>query len=315
MRLDQELSSSSPAKDAVLTIGVFDGVHRGHHHLISHLKRESNGTGRVSGVVTFSDHPLSILRPKMAPKYISTLDERLRMIGKLGVDFVCPITFDIELSRLSVRDFILRLQETLHMRGLVVGPDFAMGHNRKGDVKELASLGEEMGFSVKVVDILMDGDTPVRSTTIRHKLAEGDVATAASLLGRNFSLIGVVVSGEKRGRTLGFPTANLEVPPSMAIPADGIYATWIHLPDGRHMAATSIGTRPTFDNGNRTVEAFVLDFDGDLYDKELRLEFVERLRPEEKFDTVEALVEQINEDVAQTRAVLGGAGAISADDS
>ena len=305
MRIDQEAAPYSPDRDTVLTIGVFDGVHRGHQHLIRQLVNEATGTGRLAGVVTFRDHPASVLRSDFQPSYITSLEERLSLIGSLGVDLVVPITFDLEVSRLSPREFIVWLQRHLRMRGLVVGPDFAVGHKREGDVKSLTTLGPEMGFTLKVVELLADQDQAVRSTTIRNALAEGDVTLVAAWLGRTFSVTGVVVKGVGRGKTLGFPTANLQVSPGLGIPGDGIYATRAHLGEKTFMAATSIGTRPTFDEGYRTVEAFILDFDGDVYEHQVRLEFVQRLRPEEKYETVEALQRQVDEDVAQTREILG----------
>lgn len=300
-------SRSEDDRDAMLTIGVFDGVHRGHQHLIRRLVDEAAGTRRQSGVITFRNHPDSVLHPGFKPQYVTSLDDRIRLIRGLGVDFVSPITFDAPLSRRSAREFVTCLQREHRMRGLVVGPDFAMGHRREGDVRTLAVLGKELGFSLDVVDGLVDQNGPVRSTTIRKTLVQGDVSRVASLLGRNYSLAGPVVRGAGRGSTLGFPTANLAEPVGMAIPCDGIYAAWAHIGNTRSMAAISIGTRPTFDETGRLIEAFLLDFEGDLYGQELRLEFVQHLRDQEKFDTVEALQDQIDRDVEQTTAVLRAA--------
>lgn len=288
----------------MLTIGVFDGVHRGHQHLINRLVHKAQSTNRLSGVVTFCEHPASVLRPDFEPSYITTLSERLDLLKRLGVDFVIPVTFDKELAKLRIRGFIERLQKHLRMRGIVVGPDFAMGYKREGDVKTLPVFGDELGFSVDVIDPLLNDGTAVRSTAIRQALPQGNVAFVAKLLGRNYAYTGEVVMGDQRGRTLGFPTANLEVAPGMAIPGNGIYATIAHVGAESHMAATSIGTRPTFDGVDRTVEAFLLDFDEDIYGQEVRLEFVQRLRDELKFDSVDALLVQIREDVDQTRAIL-----------
>ena len=304
MRLDLELGQYPTDRDSALTIGVFDGVHRGHRQLITQLLRDARNTGRRAGVVTFRNHPLSVLRADFNPQYLTDFDERARLIGELGVDFVVPITFDLELSDLGPKDFVARLQQHLRMRELVVGPDFAMGHKRMGDVETLTALGEEMEFSVRVVDLLVEGGQAIRSTTIREALAKGDVTRAAALLDRNFALTGVVVKGAGRGRTLGFPTANLEPPQGMVSPGDGIYATWARLGERCQMAATSIGTRPTFGEGQRIIESFILDFEGDLYDQRVRLEFVRRLRDEIKYSSVEALQEQVDKDVDQTKAIL-----------
>ena len=306
MRIDRELAELSPERESVLTIGVFDGVHRGHRYLMDLLVREAAEKSLLAGVVTFRNHPASVLRTDFKPSYLTHLDERLRLIRETGVDFVVPVTFDLDLSKLGARDFALLLQRRLRMAGMVLGPDFAMGRDRQGDPETLGVLGEDMGFSVKVVQLLDAGSEPVRSTAIRKAVVDGDVEGAADMLGRSFVATGKVVTGAGRGRALGFPTANLEMPADMAVPGDGIYATWAHLGDRRFMAATSIGTRPTFGVNERTVEAFVLDFDGDLYGAELRLEFVERLRDEVTYDTVQALKHQVDLDVDQTRAVLLG---------
>ena len=309
MRLDQELAQPSRDRDSALTIGVLDGVHRGHHHLIGRLICEAKSNDLVAVVVTFRNHPGSVLRQGFKPRYLSGLDDRINLIGQRGVELVVPVTFDMALSKLRARDFVASLQRHLGMRALVVGPDFALGHNREGDVETLAAYGKEMGFTVTVVDLLMDGGQPVRSTVIREALAQGDVGRVAALLGRNFTLGGTVTKGVGRGRRLGFPTANLEAPPDMAIPGDGIYAAWARLGAERFMAATSIGTRPTFGEGARTIEAYILDFDGDVYDHEISLEFVALLRAEAKYDTIEALQEQVERDVRQTRTILQVSGA------
>ena len=310
MRIDDELSSSGTDRTSLITVGVFDGVHRGHHHLISRLVEEASAWGSLSGVVTFRTHPAELLDPAFRPRYLTSLRERVRLLRDLGVDFVTPITFDRDLATLRARDFISLLQRHLKAAGIVAGPDFAMGHKREGNVGTLKNMGKDVGFSVTVVQLLSDSGGAVRSTAIRELLAAGDVSAVNGLLGRRFVLEGNVVRGAGRGGPLGIPTANLDVPEGMALPGDGIYAAWAHLAEGTEpstprMAATSIGTRPTFDAGERSVEAFVLDFEADLYGREVRLEFVERLRDEEKYDSVEALLEQIDLDVARTRDILG----------
>ena len=310
MRIDDELSSAGTDRSSLITVGVFDGVHRGHRHLISRLIEEASARGNLSGVVTFRTHPAELLDPAFRPQYITSLRERVRLLRDLGVDFVTPITFDHDLATLRAGDFITLLQRHLRAVGIVAGPDFAMGHRREGDVETLAEMGKDVGFSVTVVQLLSDGGGAVRSTAIREMLAAGDVSAVNGLLGRRFVLEGTVVRGAGRGGPLGIPTANLGFPDGMAVPGDGIYAAWARIegePSRPRMAATSIGTRPTFDAGDRSVEAFVLDFEGDLYGREVRLEFVERLRDEEKYDSVEALLEQIDLDVARTRDILGRA--------
>ncbi len=304
MGIDAELAQASIKGESALTIGVFDGVHRGHQRLISQVVNLAAAKGYKAGVVTFRNHPDSVFNPDFEPQYITSVPERIRLIEQLGVDFVAPITFDKALAGVRARAFVERLQRSFGMRALVVGPDFAMGYRREGDVNRLAVMGADLGFSVSVTELLADDGDAVSSTSIRRALAAGDVVDVAKKLGRNFAISGVVVSGEKRGRTLGFPTANLEVDTDMAVPRNGIYATRAYVGDKVYMAATSIGTRPTFDGTGRTIEAFLLGFDNILYNRQLRLEFVQRLRDELRFDSVEALLERMELDVEQTRAIL-----------
>ncbi len=309
MSIEEDLSHFESDRDSTITIGVFDGVHRGHRHLIGALVQEARSAGVLAGVLTFKNHPITVLRPGVEVRFLTGLDERVRLLKELGADFVVPVRFDRELAGLSSRDFLLRLYEKLRMRRLIVGPDFAMGRDRDGTLETLPAIGESIGFTFESVDLMTDTAGVVKSTTIRNSIIEGDVSRAARLLGRNFAVNGVVGHGEERGRELGFPTANLNVPPEFIFPGDGIYAAWAHLESGTYMAATSIGVRPTFDDGeNRTIEAYLLDFSGNIYDQPLRLEFVRRLRGEERFDTVQALLDQMDEDVSRTRDVLAMSG-------
>ncbi len=304
MRIEQELEQAHIDRDSVLTIGVFDGVHRGHQSLIAKVIAQADARGAASGVLTFRNHPDSVLNPNFQPQYITSVEERIRLLEELGVDFVVPVTFDMNVAGLRASKFAKLLRSKLHMRGLVVGPDFAMGYRREGDVEALSLLGGKLGFSVSVVDLLSEGGDAVHSTSIRKAIVEGSVRNAAKKLGRNFSISGTVVAGAKMGRTLGFPTANVEVGPDMAVPGNGIYATMAFVDEERHMAATSIGTRPTFNGKGRTIEAFLLGFDKNLYNRQLRLEFVQRLRDELKFESVEGLLKQMELDVEQTRTLL-----------
>ncbi len=309
MKIERELEQIDPPGDTVLTVGVFDGVHLCHQHLISELKGEASSAGVSSGIVTFKNHPLSVLRAEFKPRYLTTLQKRVELIEGLGVDLVAPVTFDRGLSEFGAREFVELLRERLGMRGLVIGPDFAMGHNREGNAEMLSAVGEELGFSVRVAEPLLGpGGEAVRSTSIRRALATGDVETVAILLGRRFTLDGTVVEGEGRGGPLGFPTANLQVSDEMAVPANGIYAAWAQVGQERYMAATSIGVRPTFDDSGYAIEAYLLDFEGDLYGSDLNLEFVKRLREELKFDSVDALKEEVDRDVERTKQTLAIAG-------
>ena len=309
MSLEEELKRVSPGRRSAVTIGVFDGVHRGHLHLISRLAREARADGLAAGVVTFVNHPITVLRPGAPVEMLMDLDERVRLLAGAGADFVAPVSFDRDLARLSAGAFLETLRDALGVRKLVVGPDFAMGRDRAGDSETLPALARDAGVGFVTAELMTDPAGMVKSTAIRRLIAAGEVSDAARLLGRDFSVRGVVVRGQRRGRELGFPTANLDVPPGFVIPADGIYATWARVEGSEtpRMAATSIGTRPTFDDGdNRTVEAFLLDFSEDIYGRSVRLHFARRLRGEEKFDSVDALLARMDEDVRQTKALLSG---------
>lgn len=295
------------ARDGVaVTFGVFDGVHRGHLHVIKRLKSVAEKYGYRSAVVTLSNHPLTVLRPHVPLRLITSVRERLELLRATGVDVVVPINFSRELSLLSAADFMTALRDCMNMMHFVVGPDFALGHNREGTSERLAELGSQLGYSFEAAEPLEIDGAPARSTGIRQALSAGDPELAARLLGRPFVVDGPVVEGEGRGSgLLGFPTANIGLGPLQALPADGIYASWLSVGGRRYPAATSIGIKPTFhSDGPRVVEAFVLDFDGNLYGEHVRLEFVSWLRQQERFDCVDDLVQQIASDVERTRNAL-----------
>ena len=304
MRIHEEFTRYSSLSDSVITIGVLDGVHKGHIHLLKTLISEARRTGRQSVVVTFKEHPASIVNSSCKPMYITSLEDRIALISDLGIDKVVPVTFDREFSMISTEDFITILKEYMKMQTLVVGPDFAMGHMRQGDLTTLRKLSDQMQFSLHVVDNLQLSRQLVKSTTVRNAIESGNVVEAAKLLGRNFKLRGTVISGDRRGRTLGFPTANLDVSKEMAVPGNAIYATWAYVDKIRYMSSTSIGTRPTFGRNEKTIEAYLIDFEGDLYGEELCLEFVERLRPEEKYSDIQELLLQIERDVTNSKKIL-----------
>lgn len=304
MRVHQELPSQLPQGNTVLAVGVFDGVHIGHRHLLGRLRDAASQEGMLSGVLTFVNHPSTVITPGACVKYITSVEDRLALLKSTGVDIVLPLTFDLELSHLRAHEFVELLQDRLNMAGLVMGHNFVMGYQREGTPETLAAIGSEKGFSTTVVDPVSKDGERVSSTAVREAISAGNVGKASQFLGRSFAFRGRVITGNARGRTLGFPTANLDIPQDRIIPGDGIYATWAYVGETRYMAATNVGTRPTFDEKERIVEAFILDYSGDLYDSEITLEFVKRLRDELRFETVEALVSQIHEDVEQTRQVL-----------
>ena len=306
MRVHQELPETPPDRGAILTIGVFDGVHRGHQSLLKRVVEVASQGGMLSGVLTFVNHPRSVLIPDTCISYITSVDDRLALLKDAGVDLVIPLHFDLELSRLRAHEFTSLLQERLNMAGLVMGYNFAMGFKREGTPETLAAIGSEQGFSVTVVDAVTVEGGRVSSTVIRDSVAAGDVAAAAELLGRCFNLCGEVVVGEGRGRKLGFPTANMDLPEDRLVPADGVYAAWASVGDERYMAATNVGANPTFGGNDRRVESFLLDFDGDLYGKHITIDFVDRLREEHRFESAEALVTQMHLDVEKARKTLAG---------
>lgn len=304
MRVHQELPAQLPQENTVLAIGVFDGVHIGHQHLLNQLKNTALQGNMLSGVLTFVNHPRTVLVPDTCVKFITSINDRLALLENTNVDMVIPLTFELELSRLRAHEFVELLQNRLRMAGLVMGHNFVMGYKREGTPEFLKAIGGEKGFSVTVVDPVSADGERVSSTATREAILAGDVDKAYQNLGRPFTLQGKVIEGNSRGKSLGFPTANLSIANNRILPMDGIYATWAQVGNKRYMAATNIGVRPTFEETERIVEAFLLDFDGDLYGSEISVGFVERLRNEQRFDTPEELVAQMHKDVEQTREIL-----------
>ncbi len=307
MKVEQELANAAPQRETLLTIGVFDGVHAGHRYLLENLKRRAQEKKLLSGVVTFDPHPQSVLHPQRVVSHqllAISLKDRVKFLQELGIAPVVVLSFTSELSQLSAREFVSLLVKHLRMRGLIIGPDFVLGQGREGNAKLLCALGEEMGFSVETVaPFTIDGEL-VSSTLIRQALAQGNMAKVEKLMGHHFYLVGKVTTADKRGRTLGFPTANLDIKPQQALPGNGVYATIVQVNDKRFPSATNIGTRPTFGNGKNWVETHLLNYEDDLYGKEIRVEFVQRLRDERGFASSEKLASQIGKDVQEAEAIL-----------
>ena len=297
---------------SVVTVGKFDGVHRGHQRDVSIARQAAADLGLPAVVVTFDPHPDEVVRPGSHPALLCTARRRLQLLADLGVDAICVIPFTLEFSRLGPDEFVRTvLVDRLHAARVVVGENFRFGHKASGDVALLAELGEKYEFAVTGVPLLTENGITVSSTGIRALLADGAVSTAAELLGRPHRVEGVVVRGIPRGRSLGFPTANLEPPAQTAIPADGIYAGWLVSLDAGGTetqvwpAALSVGTNPTFGDQDRTVEAHALDRDDlDLYGTHMAVDFVTRLRATVRFDSVEALVRQMHIDISDARRLL-----------
>jgi len=305
---EEELAAFSPEKDSLLTIGVFDGVHLGHQSLIAELLKQAARRRLLSGVVTFRQHPEDVLSPGKTLPFLTDIKTRINLLKDEGVDFIVPLSFTRRLAWLDARRFVALLQKHLRMRGLVLGADFALGKERAGDAAALKKLGKEMDFTVTIVPPLEINGEIVSSTTIRKAMADGNMKKVSELTGRYFSLYGKVVTGEGRGEGLGFPTANLDVNSGQALPPDGVYAGLAHVNGKVYEAMTNIGKNPTFANPNRTIETFLLDYSGDLYGRELSVEFVARLRDEKQFKNAGELKKQLAEDIKRGRIILDAAG-------
>jgi riboflavin kinase/FMN adenylyltransferase len=294
--------------DAWLTIGIFDGVHRGHQEILRPLVSAAHTAGQVAVVLTFTPHPALVLGGRTEFKCLTTPDERAALLGSLGVDVVFTQTFDRALADQTAGEFMQRLSRSLDLRHLFIGYDTALGRGREGNASRLTEIGNELGYTVQAFPPLKDQAGIISSTRIRAAVSTGNVAAAASALGRYYSITGPVVHGDGRGHTLNLPTANIQIPPGKVLPAYGIYACRAWVGGQSHPAATSIGIRPTFypaEPPAPTIEAHLLDFNQDLYGQDIRLEFVEYLRAEEKYCSVQALLAQIQKDIAQTRRIIG----------
>ncbi len=308
MLVEEELAGFAPARDTLLTVGVFDGVHLGHKRLIDELKRQAETNGCLAGVVTFRQHPEEVLAPGRNLPFLTDIQTRVKLLKAEGVAIIVPLSFTAELARLGARRFVGLLKEHLRMRGLVVGTDFALGKGRQGTPEALIELGKEMDFTVTVVPPLEINGQVVSSTTIRKAMAAGDMEKVRTLTGRYFSLHGRVIHGEGRGEGLGFPTANLNISPGQSLPPDGVYAALAHVNGHTYPSMTNIGRNPTFGDKERSIEAYLLDYGGDLYGHELKVDFVARLRDEKKFASAGDLRKQVAEDVARGRAILDARG-------
>ncbi len=304
----------APAVGAAVTIGAYDGVHLGHRAVIAEVRRRAEAKGLRSAVVTFDRHPAMVVRPESAPRLLTDLDQKLELLESTGVDVALVVRFDEARAAESAEDFVREvIVGCLAAEEVVVGEDFHFGHGRAGNVDLLRRMGEELGFTVEGLglrsadDVGVGGDEKVSSTAIRAALVAGDMDRATALLGRPHEVRGLVMTGDKRGRELGFPTANVAVPGEILLPADGIYAGWFVRADGTVLpAAVNLGRRPTFYEQAHAslLEAHVLDFDGDLYDEHVAVRFAARLHAEIKYPSVEALVTGIQADVVETRRVL-----------
>ena len=311
--LHKIIPASQEDSGTVLTIGAYDGVHRGHRSVISEVCRLAKEKGLRSSVVTFDRHPASVVRPESAPLLLTELDQKIEQLSTTGIDLTLVVPFDENRAKESAEEFIEEvLVKCLKVKHVVVGEDFHFGYQRLGNVDLLRAVGEEKGFIVTGMDLVgLEGEPArdheqVSSTFIRQALSEGNLEKANNMLGREYEVVGVVTAGDGRGQELGFPTANVRINNSVLLPADGVYAGWIELIDGSiHAAAISLGTRPHFyANGDLLLEAHVLNFNENLYEEKVRLRFVKHLRSQRKFDSLESLITQLEFDVQKTKELM-----------
>ncbi|MEA2683472.1 MAG: riboflavin kinase / adenylyltransferase [Chloroflexota bacterium] len=294
---------AKPLPPGWITIGTYDGIHRGHRRVLERVVRGAAGTAPTS-LLTFDPHPRCVLAPDACPLTLTTVDEKAALLGEMGIDNLVVLPFNRKLSELTATDFMDRLLARVPLQGLVIGYDFALGHQRRGNREFLERYGDLHGFQVEVVDQYSLEGQVVSSTVIRTLLLEGNVAHAAKLLGRQYSISSFVEHGTGTGSRIGYPTANFAITPNKLVPHTGVYAVWVDIAGREYQGAMNVGYRPTFGENRLTVEAFILDFDGDIYHQDVRARFVQRIRDEKRFDSVDALVAQIAHDVERARAIL-----------
>jgi riboflavin kinase/FMN adenylyltransferase len=292
-------------RNAFVTIGNFDGVHLGHQFLFKTLIQEARQENRKTVVLTFDPHPKKILHPGRRPFYlITTLEEKTRLIENQGIDALMIIPFTLEFSKTTAEEFVLHiLWEKLHIRKILIGHDYTFGKNKEGNESFLSALGKKLGFEVNIINAFKINNTVISSTRLRHAILDGDVKTAAAILGRPYNLSGIVIEGSRRGGNLGFPTANIK-PVKVLIPANGVYAAIIYMEGNHYQAVLNIGFNPTFADEKLSIEVHLLDFNDNIYGKTLDILFIDRIRDEIKFEGPEKLVEQIKQDIHQARAIL-----------
>jgi len=308
VQVKEELAGISLDRDTLLTIGVFDGVHLGHQRLITELIKQARQKKLLAGVITFRQHPEDLFTAGKKLPFLTDMKTRTMLLKEEGVDFIVTLSFNKELAALSARQFIELLKRHLRMRGLVIGADFALGKGREGDTGAIRQLGNELGFSVTVVPPLEINGEVVSSTALRKALADGNIDKIKELTGRPYSLHGKVVEGAGRGEGLGFPTANMDVKSGQALPPDGVYVGLTRFNGRVYQSMTNIGRNPTFGDPERSVESYLVDYHGDLYGREVRLDIVARLRDEKKFASAGELKKQISLDIVAGKKILDSIG-------
>lgn len=296
------------ARGGVIAIGNFDGVHRGHQALLSRALEVARATNKPAGAMVFEPHPREFFHPHEPHFHLTPLNEKLRLLRRMGLDLTVVVPFNAEVAALSPEHFIERLLVAgLGVSHVVIGYDFFFGKARAGSPETMRKAGAEMGFGVTVIEPVAEDGEVFSSSAVRLKLAQGDVKAAGHDLGHWWRVVGKVVGGAKRGTGLGFPTANVPMPKGTAL-GHGIYAVRVHLGQETHEAAAYLGTRPTFDDGKPVLEVFLFDFDGDLYGREIEVEFIDFIRSDRRFDGIDALKEQMAKDCAKAREILANAG-------
>lgn len=306
MQIAHSLESRLTDRPTVLTIGKFDGVHLGHQRLVRTAVARARELGCLSAVLTFEPHPDVVIRPERELYLLTSLDERSELLGQLGPDLLVVAPFSRETMSTPAAEYMRRICAALPLRELWVGSDFALGRGREGNVPRLQEIGQDLGYTVGTVDAVELAGAPVSASRARQCLYAGDVQGVIPLLGRPFWIRGPVEEGDRRGQTIGYPTANIAVAPVHALPADGVYACQVYLDAEPLPAVTNVGTRPTFAGTRRTVEAHLLDWQGNLYGQTVRLEFLHHLRGEQKFSGIDELVAQIGRDAQRARELLRG---------
>lgn len=307
MQIIRDLTSAHLPKPTILTIGTFDGIHRGHQALLKQLKAAGQKHQAQTAVIAFHPRPKTVLAPHLAnDDYLTTSEERITLFEKMGLDVLISTPFTLEFAQTTAYDFMKMVVERINLVEFWAGHDFALGKNREGNLEKLTVLGREFNYDVHEITPFLLDEQIVSSTHIRQLLREGRIRQATHLLGRYPAISGQIVKGVQRGRTLGFPTANLATPPERLIPANGVYATFAqHSGKNQRLAGvTNIGVRPSFEGETRAIETYIFDFNKDIYNQPLNLEFVERLRPEKKFNRIDELMAQIDQDVEQARTLL-----------
>lgn len=296
-----EFARHALGRPVAVALGVFDGVHLGHQALIERLREHAEAAGMASGVVTFHPSPITVIRPDIRVMYITSLEERIELLQSLGVDTVAPLTFTSELAQVSATDFLVAMRDIFGVRLIIGGPDISFGRAREGTAGWLKEHGPKLGVDFQIVEFHQAEGVKVGSSGIREAVAAGEMERAEALLGRPFSLRGPVVEGHRRGRTIGFPTANIAVSANRVLPALGVYVTRAWLGENVYASVTNIGRRPTFDDGPPSIETHILDFDADIYGREMKLDVLNRLRGEMKFGSVDELINQIGADAELAR--------------